>query len=1268
MKNFKVFLVWLVLLLVLALVSWGTVLYLAWPLWTAAALFLAALGAYFLAKALRRIFIVMRSRSKMTHPSEASRASMAKIASPEALLTRKWKEAVATLRNSSLKRMGNPLYVLPWYMVIGRSGTGKTTALARARLASPIQKISQRARIEETLNCDWWYFDKAIVIDCAGRYVDAETQEADRREWELNLDLLAKYRSREGLNGLVIAVAADRLLDPDPDLLVDEGRVIRERIEQLIRLFGKRFPIYVLVTKCDRLYGMESWAQELPENMLEQAMGYLAEEHEGDKKEAEFLEAAFASIGERLRKLRLALVARSPDVSPDLLLFPNELEHLKPVLLAFLRNCVGNNPYLESPFLRGLFFSSGLQHGGAVSALLRDALPALPSHPERNSGLFLHDFFGRILPQDRRIARPAMLVNHWYRVTHNLGLASWLLFTAAAGTLMTVSFFNNLDTLSQIRDTYPFAATYTGRMEDDVATLETASDALIRIENSNRHWKTGWMVASTNMDDLEDRLKQNFVTHYRKYLQTEKNFELADDIPRFLQHDPDNHLPQLVINQVRRINMLQARLEGASRDQLAAMPQPAHAFRYTPEIFDRFSMLYISHLAWSEPSDAYLQRMQTHDRAMVDRVEETVVPSFSWMVGLLEKSPSVTAVTPAIFWKGAADRTANEQYTTVAAAYTAAGRKEIDSLLNEVEKSTDDGPKFVQRKAAFEAWYRDRRQEAWQHFIADFPSAEKTLRGEIEWRAALGTITGVQSPYYRVIDRLNDEFKDVPEQSLPEWLQFARHFARLREQARVAPVADEALKVIGSVNAVGGEAIRRTSNGNVQEGGQVIRNNLTAISALRKFLGSVDKVAAEVADGPAKAYQVAADFHTFSRDQNVKASAVHSAADALLELKRLINRNHADDEAIWHLIEGPFKFTLAYTQQQASCQLQQEWDAKVQWPLQTATSMTEIVDQLYGQSGTVWAFADGPAKPFLARDASRFRIVETFGFAVPLTANFLPMLNNAAGKRVEQLVMQQKLENAKRKEELQAQKEQLEAQAAIAEADRVLAEVKQKSDALKAQTLLLTITGQPISVNPGAKSKPFGTTLNVQCNAGAHTLNNFNFPTTDSFSWSAETCGEVALQIKAEDLVLSKKYPGALGLIRFLQDFRDGQRQFHADEFPSSATKLRELGISQIGLRYKFEGQEAVLKVAQQLEQLALREKEAKATKQRVQDAQNAKAQQHIEVKLAGSNEPPMQVSLPNRIGTCWDSASKPYKQQKPQTTESMFKELVEKELSKSDS
>lgn len=1262
MKKIGLFLLWLLAMLLLAAVSWGVALYLDWPQWTAVAIFLAFLGSYFLIKALRRILVVMRSRSKMAQPSEASRASMAKIASPEALLVKKWKAAVATLRHSSLKRLGNPLYVLPWYMVIGRSGTGKTSALTRARLASPIQKVSQQTKVEQTLNCDWWFFDRSIVLDCAGRYVGSEDREADKREWELNLDLLAKYRAKEGLNGLVLAIGADRLLAPERDLLDDEGRVIRERIEQLIRLFGKRFPIYLLITKCDQLYGMECWSRQLPEHLLGQAMGYLAEDHEGEQKESVFLDAAFASIGERLRKLRLALVARDADAPPELLLLPNEIERLRPSLEAFLRTCLGNDPYLESPFLRGLFFSSAQQQGGVTSTLLGNLLPPTPAHGEQSTGLFLHDFFGRILPQDRHISRPAALVNHWYRITQNLGLVGWLLFTAAVGTLMTVSFFSNLETLYAISNRYPFNSTFTGRLEDDVVTLDSISDSLIRIERNNTHWKAHWMVVMTNMDDLEEKLKQNFVGKYRRFIQNEKDDDLGQDLDHIRLDAPDTQRAQQAINLVRHINLLRARMNGAKRDQLAILPQAGHVQRYTPELYQRFNALYLSHLAWSDARDPYLQRMLGREREMFSTIADGITPPFTWLVALVDRNAPLGGVSPSLFWKntGNSKATAELPFTTVAPAFTAAGQQAIDGFLTELETSADNGARFVGERTAFEAWYNEQRLQAWQRFVVDFPSAEKILHGEVEWRAALGSITGPQSPYYRLIDRLNEEFKAVPEQALPDWLRFAREFARLREQARATAAGSQAMQLVGAINNNGGKALKQVVAGQVQEGSQSISLSLDASDTLRHFLKGIDTAAAESAAGPAQAYQLAAEFHGFSRDAGVKSSKLQAIADSLRKLKQQLNHNSADSESIWQLIEGPFRFVLSYTQLQASCSLQQAWESKVQWPLQTATTMTDVVDQLYGQSGSVWAFADGPAKPFLARDANRFHIVETLGFSVPFTGDFLPMLNGAAGKRVEQLVAQQKMEITKRQEEIQAQKEQLQAQQNAAEADHMLTDIKQKKEALKAQTLQLRITGQPTSVTPNARAKPFATVLTLQCNGGSRTLNNFNFPSSENFAWSIGNCGDINLQIKVNDLVLAKKYPGPLGLVRFLQDFRDGHRLFNADEFPGATAKLAALGIRQIGLYYQFEGQENLLKLAQQLEQLETKEREANALKQKALETQNAKGQYLVEVKLAGAPETPMKVSLPERIGVCWDERSTPHK---PQTMETFFKEQVGEKL-----
>lgn len=1263
MGKIGTFLIWVLALVVLALVSWGVTLYMQWPLWALAAVFLGVLGLYVLVRFTIRLVQVFRSRSRMAQLTAAGQGPVVRQMSPRAVLLRKWTAAVATLRNSSLKRFGNPLYVLPWFMVVGKSGTGKTTALTRSRLASSIQKVNQSASIQQTANYDWWFFDRAVVIDCAGRYVEAADLDQDRSEWELGLDLLAKYRGKEGLNGLVLAISAERLLAPDRDALIDEGRVIRERIEQLIRLFGKRFPVYILVTQCDRVYGLEQWARQLPENALEQAMGYLAETSNNEPGHTGFIDTAFGSIGDRLQALRMTLMARSTQIAPELLLFPNELQQLKPGLAVFVKACLGDNAYLETPFLRGLFFSSGLQEGGAMSSLLGNVLPPVPRHTTSTAGLFLHDFFGRVLPQDRYISLPASLRNPWRSATQNLGLLSWLLLSTAAAILMTVAFVSNLETLRLLQENNRFNSKFVGRIEDDAVTLEKIADSVALMEARNDNWRAQWMVESTNMDDLEDRLKSSFIDNFRKFILPIDDANYNADIERVVQSDPGNEFPRQMRNIVRYINLLQARERGADLRQLKAMPQREYVARYTPELYARLNDLSVANMAWSPPGDSYVPQRLRMQQQLLNRLAFND-PNLTWLTGLASSNPALQSVTVHDFWRSGARVAAGKtgpDLAVVSSAFTIEGKKYIDSFLVEMERSIDNGPQFLTEKRAFEVWYKDQRLQAWQKFVADFPGTERTLSGEAEWRAALGLMAGARSPYYKVMDRLNEEFAAETTDQLPGWLQLSRQLGQVRTQAIRLGAAGDAVKVVGAINTVGGKAMKEVLSGAPSQGESTIKNNLNAVATMQQFFTGINTVAADVSGGPAKAWQVAADFHAFGIDPNVKSSALLTAADNLIALRKLVGFVGPNEEAVWQLMGAPLRFVLLYTEEQASCSLQKEWESKVDWPLQTAANMSSMVDQLYGAKGSVWAFADGPAKPFLTRDANRFGVVQTLGYSVPFTRQFLPMLNDAAGKRVEQLVMQQRVEQEDQTQKLAGEKEQLQAQQSLAQVDRVLADIKQKVDALKAQVLQLGITTQPTSVNPGAKSKPFATVLSIQCASGARVISNFNFPVSDSFPLGDRLCGEVNLQIKIEDLVLSKKYPGANGVVRFLQDFRDGARQFNADEFPAARGRLDALGVRQIGVRYTFDGHDAILRASQQLETLDRQEKEKTAEKQRLQDAQFNQQQRGLQAKIASVNRPSTtEVTLPKQIGVCWDTRMTPHR---PQDTQAMFRELVAAQL-----
>ena len=92
------------------------------------------------------------------------------------VLEARMNEAVAALKRSSGKR--NFLYEIPWYVVIGPPGAGKTTALVNSGLNFPLAGSGDAqpvAGVGGTRSCDWWFTDQAVLIDTAGRYTTQDS-------------------------------------------------------------------------------------------------------------------------------------------------------------------------------------------------------------------------------------------------------------------------------------------------------------------------------------------------------------------------------------------------------------------------------------------------------------------------------------------------------------------------------------------------------------------------------------------------------------------------------------------------------------------------------------------------------------------------------------------------------------------------------------------------------------------------------------------------------------------------------------------------------------------------------------------------------------------------------------------------------------------------------------------------------------------------------------------------------------------------------------
>ena len=1179
MKAVLSFFLWLLILLVLGIVSWAVTLYLSWPYWGGLAIFFGVIGVYFGVRLLRRLWYLSRSRVKLA-ASEAAGHKASDKPSALAELTNKWKDGIATLRASSLRRFGNPVYALPWFMVVGESGVGKTSAITRSRLTSLNKSISQFEPIVQTLNCDWWFFNRAVVIDTAGRYVSPDGTDEDQAEWERMLELLTKYRMKEGLNGLVLAIDADQLLG-DTDALERRGHAVRQRIDQLIRLFDKRFPIFILVTKCDRVFGFEQWAQVLPPDALNQAMGYSGSMEQGDQAEVRFLNNAFSHIAERLKLLRLDMAVKGVELKPELLLFPAEFDRLHAGLERFLRACAGNNPYLEQPLLRGLFFSSARQTGTSVPSSLAHILQTSgTSHAPADKGLFLHDFFERVLPADRWTFLPTVIVNRWRQVTSNLAAVFWVSMFAAILAFLFLSYYQTRAALLDIQRAYPQSALM--QANDGTEQLEALQKVLKvveLIEFREDQWQTRWLAFSPDINKLEDDIRRNYVRNYQNFLRNTNPDELWANATATNQNNPK--YANAVLALVRAINLSQARINGADYKQLSAMPQvPVGAtlelFPGVPQaVAEQSSQLQVAYKAWADADDPFLlQRLQRDRQAL--RAIVTQSPHMEWLLPWANAVPELQPVTLREFWLPGSQ---GPNRGMIEPALTLQGERRLQSFLKELEQAFGDPAEFRARREAFETWYLSERVNTWQSFAWSFPQGEQLLVNEPAWRDMVGRVDTNTSPYYVLFDRMKTEFADVPAEQLPGWLIFAREFNDMRQAATAQGTLGKAKGILGTLNSVGERVIKQSVSSHSLGAMNQFPQSIKGVQRFSAYADAFDQAAAQALGGEGKAYQLAADYFNISVDPTVKSSTLQTVYDNLEAFRQASGFTSPDDQVIWQLVEGPVQLLTSYVLEQASCSAQKEWESNVLWKTKMAVSARETNDQLFGDKGSVWAFADTTAKPFLNQQAGGFRAAVKLNERFPFDPGFIPFLNQSVNTRVESVVK------------------------------------AQLAEASMGKSANLLITSRPVGVNPGAKAKPYAVNLSIQCAHEEITLDNFNMQVTNSFDWSPDQCGDVTLQIRIDNLVLNRRYPGPMGMARFVEEFVDGERIFTPDDFPQAREQLDALDVKTINVRYDLVGREALLQMANHLDYLA-----------------------ETATPSLSATPTKMHTNVPERIGQCWVS------------------------------
>jgi len=317
--------------------------------------------------------------------------------------------AIESLKKTRLgkSRSGRAaLYALPWYMFIGPPAAGKTTAIVNSGLEFP--HGNDIKGIGGTRNCDWFFSSSAIILDTAGRYI---TEDDDREEWLAFLEILRKYRPKRPINGVVVGMSVTDILKENREGLEWHAGNIRRRIDELIQKLGIRFPVYLMITKCDLLQGFVELFEGLERKEREQVWGCtFSRSQHAETGFTERFENEFDTLVQSLDEIRLRQLSASPkpENRGKIYTFPLQLSAVKENISFFIGKLFQPNPYQESPFFRGFYLTSGTQEGVPIDRVIQAILKQfdLPaesvSAPEiQKKSYFIKDLFTEVIFPDQ---------------------------------------------------------------------------------------------------------------------------------------------------------------------------------------------------------------------------------------------------------------------------------------------------------------------------------------------------------------------------------------------------------------------------------------------------------------------------------------------------------------------------------------------------------------------------------------------------------------------------------------------------------------------------------------------------------------------------------------------------------------------------------------------------------------------------------------------------------------------------------------------------
>lgn len=261
------------------------------------------------------------------------------------------------------------LSTLPVVFLLGASGSAKTSTLVHSGIEPDLLagQVYQDSLIIPTGSVNLWLAQRSVFVEAGGKLL------GDRESW---IHLIKKTqppklrslfsRGKQAPRAAVACIDGEMLLKSGAeDALNTLARNLNARLGEISQTLGIRLPVYVLITRVDRMGYFGDFVANLSDEESTQVVGSTLPIRDNiaagvyAEEESKRLTAAFNELFFSLCDKRLPMLEREHDAEkqPAVYEFPREFRKLRNLLVKFLGDVGRPSQLHASPFLRGFYFS-----------------------------------------------------------------------------------------------------------------------------------------------------------------------------------------------------------------------------------------------------------------------------------------------------------------------------------------------------------------------------------------------------------------------------------------------------------------------------------------------------------------------------------------------------------------------------------------------------------------------------------------------------------------------------------------------------------------------------------------------------------------------------------------------------------------------------------------------------------------------------------------------------------------------------------------------